>query len=215
MVCDAVQAAGSLGLNMRELGVSAMALSAHKFYGPKGIGILYLRKGARLQPELQGGGQEYGVRSGTENVAYAVGASVALERAQARRQEYNAHLLQMRDALFAGLLAELPGTRVNGDLERRLPGNVHVSFRGIEAQAVLMGLDMQGICASSGSACISASLEPSHVLSAIGVPPEYIYGGLRLTLGAQNTPTEVQRVLNCLTPLVRRLQALSPVASAG
>lgn len=211
---DCVQAAGSLSLNVDELQVSALALSGHKFHAPKGVGILYVREGTRLQPQLVGGSQEGGLRAGTENVPYIIGVATALERAQERREAYNAHCSSLRDLLLDRLEAELPGTRVNGDRYRRLPNNAHVSFRGIEAQGVLMGLDMKGVCASSGSACVSASLEPSHVLSALGVPAEYIYGSLRLSLGEATTREEVEYVLEVLIPLVRRLQELSPLAVA-
>jgi cysteine desulfurase len=211
---DCVQAAGSLPLDVSDLEVTSLALSGHKFHAPKGVGIMYLKAGTPLQVQQQGGGQEGGLRSGTENVPYIVGIAAALERADRRRAEYNAHCSALRDRLFEGLLAELPDSRINGHRTHRLANNAHVSFRGVEAQAVLMGLDMKGICASSGSACVSASLEPSHVLAAIGVPQEYIYGSLRLSVGEGTTDEQVEYVLEHLPPLVRRLQALSPLAIA-
>lgn len=211
---DCVQAAGSLLLDVGTLGVTSLALSGHKFRAPKGVGIMYLRDGTRLQPQLQGGGQERGRRSGTENVPYIVGVSVALERANRLRDAYNAHCSTLRDALFEGLQAALPDTRINGHRSQRLANNAHVAFRGIEAQSLLMGLDMKGICASSGSACISASLEPSHVLTGIRMPQEYIYGSLRLTVGEETAREQIDYVLDCLTTMVSRLQAMSPLSAA-
>ncbi|MDQ3855865.1 MAG: cysteine desulfurase [Chloroflexota bacterium] len=211
---DCVQAGGSLPLDVDELGLTSMALSGHKFYAPKGIGIMYVREGTRLQPQLQGGSQEGGRRAGTENVPYIVGIATALARASRRRDEYNRHCSALRDELFERILGTVPDARVNGHRRQRLANNVHVSFRGIEAQGLLMGLDLQGICASSGSACVSASLEPSHVLAAIGVPEDYIYGSLRLSLGEQTTHDHVDRVMAVLPALVERLQALSPLVTA-
>lgn len=209
---DGVQAAGSLPLHVEALGVTSLALSGHKFYAPKGVGLMYLHKGARLEMQLQGGGQEGGRRSGTENVPYIAGLSIALERADSRRDWYNSHCSALRDRIFDGLAQAMPDVRINGHRRHRLPNNAHVSFRGVEAQAILMGLDMKGICASSGSACVSASLEPSHVLSAIGVPPEYIYGSLRLSVGEATTAQQVDYALECLPPLIERLQAISPLS---
>ncbi|MEJ7652675.1 MAG: cysteine desulfurase family protein [Chloroflexia bacterium] len=209
---DCVQAAGALNLDVDALGVDSLALSGHKFQAPKGVGVMYLRRGSHIEPQSVGGGQESGRRAGTENVAYIVGIAAALERAARRREEYTAHCTALRDSLFERILAETPDARVNGDRTRRLPNNVHVSFRGIEAQGLLMGLDMKGVCASSGSACVSASLSPSHVLEAIGVPSEYIYGSLRLTVGAATTAEDVDEAMAHLPGLVRRLQALSPLA---
>lgn len=210
---DCVQAAGSLSLDVQELGVTSLALSGHKFYAPKGVGIMYLQEGTPLQPQLQGGGQESERRSGTENVPYIVGIAAALERANGRREAYNAHCSQLRNTLIENIRGVLPDTRLNGHATQRLANNAHLSFRGVEAQAILMGLDMKGIYASSGSACVSASLEPSHVLAAIGVPPEYIYGSVRLSVGESTTREQVEYVLEHLPPLVRRLQALSPLAA--
>ncbi len=212
---DSVQAAGALPLDVRDLGVTSLALSGHKFYAPKGVGIMYLREKTKIQTQQQGGGQEHGLRAGTENVPYIVGIAVALERADRRRKAYNAHCVELRDLLLDGLLRALPDSRVNGHRTERLPNNAHLSFRGVEAQAILMGLDLKNIYASSGSACVSASLEPSHVLTAIGVPREYIYGSLRLSVGEATTREHVGRVLSHLPSLVRRLQALSPVAAAS
>lgn len=209
---DAVQAARSESLDAEELHVSSLALSGHKFHAPKGVGILYLRESTPLEPQQVGGGQEGGRRSGTENVPYIVGIATALERAAGMREEYRRHTSRLRDEIFEGLLRELPDVRINGSRERRLPNNVHVSFRGIEAQALLMGLDMRGICAASDSACQQAALQASHVLQAIGVPEDYLYGSLRLTLGDDSTEEDVQYLLDCLPELVRRLQALSPAA---
>ncbi|MBA2362141.1 MAG: aminotransferase class V-fold PLP-dependent enzyme [Chloroflexia bacterium] len=212
---DCVQAAGALSIDVQDLGVTSLALSGHKFYAPKGVGIMYLREGTMIETQQQGGGQEHGNRAGTENVPYIVGIAVALERAHVRRDAYNAHCAALRDLLLDGLLRAVPHSRVNGHQTKRLPNNAHLSFRGVEAQAILMGLDLKSIYASSGSACVSASLEPSHVLTAIGVPRDYIYGSVRLSVGEATTREHVARVLNYLPPLVRRLQALSPVAAAS
>ncbi len=212
---DAVQAAGSLSLNVEELQVDALSLSGHKFNAPKGVGVLYIRSGIPLEPQMQGGGQESGRRSGTENVPYIVGIAEALRLAQENLEAHNEHCISLREKLFEGILSELSDTRVNGHRTQRLPNNVHVAFRGIEAQSILMGLDLKGICASSGSACHSASIEPSHVLKAIGVPSEYIYGSLRLTLGIDNSQEDVSYVLEVLPSLVRRLQSLSPLVESA
>ena len=212
---DAVQAAGSLSLNVEELQVDALSLSGHKFNAPKGVGILYIRSGIPLEPQMQGGGQESGRRSGTENVPYIVGIAEALRLSQENLEAHNEHCISLREKLFEGILSELPDTRVNGHRTQRLPNNAHVAFRGIEAQSILMGLDLKGICASSGSACHSASIEPSHVLKAIGVPSEYIYGSVRLTVGIDNSQEDVSYVLEVLPSLVRRLQSLSPLVESA
>lgn len=209
---DAVQAAGSLSLDVRRLGVTGLSLSGHKFYTPKGVGLLYLKRGTRLLPQMQGGGQESGRRSGTENVPYIVGVAEALRRAQAGASANNERWTAMRDGLFDRLTADFSDVRINGHRQRRLPMNVHASFRGVEAQAVLMGLDLKGICVSSGSACVSAALDPSHVLTAMSVPREYLYGALRITFGESTTQEQLDYLMECLQPLVRRLQALSPLA---
>lgn len=209
---DAVQAAGSLPLDVEALGVSALSLSGHKFYAPKGIGLLYLKRGVHLAPQTQGGGQENGRRSGTENVPYIVGVAAALQRAQRAAADNNERWRAMRDDLFERITRTFPDARINGDRQRRLPMNVHVSFRGVEAQSILMGLDMKGICVSSGSACVSAALDPSHVLAAMSVPAEYLYGALRITFGEATTEEHLDYLMECLQPIIRRLQALSPLA---
>lgn len=202
---DAVQAVGQIPVNVEELGVDLMSLSGHKFGGPKGIGALYCRRGIQAAPLIRGGGQERGKRAGTEDVPGILAMAAALGEAAARMEESRAGLVTLRDRLTAGLL-EIPGARRNGDPANRLPGNVHVSFRGVEGEALLVLLDQAGICASAGSACSSGSLEPSHVLRAMGVPEEYSRGSLRLTLGPENTMEEVECLIHTVEKAVIRLQ---------
>ena len=210
---DAVQAAGHLTLDVEDLGVDLMSIAAHKFYGPKGVGALYVRRGTRLLPQTQGGGQERGRRSGTENVAGIVGLAEALALAQDERASLGPRLR----ALSARLLAELPrrvaGCRVTGHPSDRLPGHASFVFEGVEIASVLLGLDAQDIWASSGSACTSASSEPSHVLLAMGLSREWVFGALRLTFGIENTPADVDALLQAIPPLVTaaRSKALAAV----
>ena len=182
-----------------------MSLSGHKFGGPKGVGALYCRRGIQAAPLIRGGGQERGKRAGTEDVPGILAMAAALREAAARMEESRAGLVTLRDRLAAGLL-EIPGARLNGDPANRLPGNVHISFRGVEGEALLVLLDQAGICASAGSACSSGSLEPSHVLRAMGVPEEYGRGSLRLTLGPENTMEEVECLIHTVEKAVIRLQ---------
>ena len=205
---DAVQAAGYLDLSVRTLGVDLLTLSAHKFHGPKGVGVLYVRRGTPLVPLLGGGGQERERRSGTENIPGIVGAATALRLADQEREGTSTHAARLRDRIIAGIRERVPDALLNGDPDRRLPNNVNVSFRGLEAEPVLLGLDMAGICASSGSACSTASLEPSHVLTAIGRSAEVARASLRLTLGSANTDAEVDELLATLPDLVRRLRGM-------
>ncbi|MGC8960150.1 MAG: cysteine desulfurase NifS [Chloroflexia bacterium] len=204
---DAVQAGGALPLDVEALGVDLLSLSAHKFYGPRGIGVLYVRRGVPLLPQIHGGGQERGRRAGTENVAGIVGLAAALRLAQAERGAYNAHCIRLRDRLIAGLLERVPRARLNGHPTRRLPNNVHFCFEHVDGESLLVRLDQQGICASGGSACTAGALEPSHVLVAMGVPPEMARGALRLTVGRQNTPEQIERVLELLPPIIEALRA--------
>ncbi|MBI4233924.1 MAG: aminotransferase class V-fold PLP-dependent enzyme [Chloroflexi bacterium] len=211
---DAVQGASFLDLDVRKLGVDMLSLSAHKFHGPKGAGVLYIRRGTPFMPHLVGGGQERERRSGTENVPGIVGAAVALEMAAAERASLSARLSALRDRLISGITEHIPDSLLNGHPTQRLPNNVNVSFPGVEGEPVLLGLDFAGVCASSGSACSTASLEPSHVLTAIGRSAEVAQASLRLTLGRENTPEEIERVLEVLPDLVRRLRAMPSLASA-
>lgn len=208
---DAVQAARSEPLDVDALGVTSLALSGHKFHAPKGVGIMYLREGTPLESQIQGGGQEQGRRSGTENVPYIVGVATALERVVAERDAYISHCTALRNQLIDGLLDRVPDSRLNGHRTQRLPNNANLSFAGTDAQGLIMGLDIKGICASSDSACQQAALKKSHVLEAIGVPDEYMYGSLRLTVGEDTTKEDCDYVLEQLPELVSRLRAFSSV----
>ena len=206
---DAVQAPGMLPLDPRELGVDLLSLSAHKFNGPKGVGLLYLRRHTPFVPTQTGGAQERDRRAGTENVAGVVGMSVALERAVAQREAIAAHCQALRDRLIAGIEDRVPGVHLNGHRTERLPNNVNFSIEGVEGEPVLLGLDLAGVAASSGSACTAGSLEPSHVLLAMGQHPDLVRGSLRLTVGPENTADEVDRVIDTLADLVARLRSLA------
>lgn len=212
---DAVQAAGYLDLDVRMLGVDLLSLSGHKFHGPKGTGVLFIRRGAPFLPYLLGGGQERERRSGTENIPGIVGLSVALEAANARREETGRHCAELRDRIVAEVLERVPGSRLNGHPTRRLPNNANFSFPGVEGEPILLGLDMAGIAASSGSACSSGSLEPSHVLLALGQSAEVARGSLRLTLGKDNTEEQVDYLIDVLAGLVERLRELPSLTTAS
>ena len=215
MHTDAVQAAGFLDLNVRALGVDMLSLSGHKFYGPKGTGVLFLRRGTPYLPLLLGGGQERERRSGTENIPGIVGLSVALELADATRDETSAHCAALRDRIIEGVTAAIPGSQLNGHHGQRLPNNANFSFEGVEGEAILLGLDMAGIAASSGSACSSGSLEPSHVLLALGQSAELARGSLRITLGKENTEAEVDYLLKVLVDLVAQLREMPTLTTTG
>ncbi len=208
---DAVQAAGSLSLDVQELGVDLMSLSGHKFYGPKGVGVLYVREGLELLPCQTGGGHERGLRAGTENVAGIVGLATALELAEGRREEESKRLSRLRDHLIEGVLSSIDHCRLMGHPDQRLPNNANIAFEYVEGEGVLLGLDMAGIAASSGSACSTGSSDPSHVLLAMGVPPEVARGAIRMTLGRENTEEDVDKVLEILPGIVERLRAMSPL----
>lgn len=210
---DAVQTAGALPINVDELKVDMLSMSAHKFYGPKGVGVLYIRRGTKLTPLIHGGGQERKRRAGTENVAGIVGLAKALELAQEGMAARNERLIRLRDRLMNGLLEKIPEIKLNGHPTRRLPGNVNVSVLYIEGESMLLNLDFKGIAASSGSACTSGSLEPSHVLLAMGMPHEVAHGSLRLTLGNENTDEDVDYILEVLPGIVEKLRAMSPFYS--
>jgi len=207
---DAVQAVGHIPVDVKALGADMLSLSAHKFNGPKGVGALYLKKGVRVVPLVNGGQQESGKRAGTENIPGIVGLGTAITEAAEHFFEENARVTKLRDKLTDGLLA-LPATRLNGSREKRVPGNVNISFEGIEGESLLLWMDMNGICASSGSACTSRSLEPSHVLLSIGLPHETAHGSLRLSLGRYNTEADVDYILKTIPPIVNKLRAMSPV----
>ncbi|NLX50093.1 MAG: cysteine desulfurase NifS [Methanospirillum sp.] len=208
---DAVQAIGSVPVDVEALNVDLLSLSAHKFYGPKGVGALYVRKGVRLDNLLHGGAQERHRRAGTENVPGIVGMGVAIERACERREDYARRLTALRDRLYGGITERIEHVRLNGHPTERLPGNLNLSFRFIEGESTLLMLDHAGICASSGSACTSGSLDPSYVLLAIGLPHEIAHGSLRFTLGESNTDDDVDYVLETLPPIVERLRTMSPL----
>ena len=205
---DAVQAAGYLDLSVKTLGVDMLSLSGHKFHGPKGAGVLFVRRGTPFSPLLMGGGQERERRSGTENVPAIVGMAEALRLAELERESASTHSAALRDRLAAGIMELVPGTILNGHPTNRLPNNVNVCFPGLEAEPVLLGLDLKGIYASSGSACSTASLEPSHVLTAIGRPADIARGSLRVTVGRATTEDDVDYFLETLPPLVQRLREM-------
>ncbi|HOA33297.1 MAG TPA: cysteine desulfurase NifS [Clostridiales bacterium] len=208
---DAVQAVGHVPINVKEMNIDMLSFSAHKFHGPKGIGGLYVRKGIRLLPLIEGGAQERGLRAGTENVAAVVGMAAALKE-QVENMEKNAEkLTKMRDRLIDSILKEVPRVRLNGDRVKRLPGNVNFCFEGIEGEALLLMLDNLGICGSSGSACTSGSLDPSHVLLAIGLPHEIAHGSLRLTFSEYNTEEEIDYIIKVIPQVVKRLRDMSPM----
>lgn len=207
---DAVQTVGHIPVDVNELGVNLLSMAAHKFYGPKGIGALYVRKGTRIKNIIHGGAQERKVRPGTENVPGIVGMGKAIEIAIRDMEKDNAHLNALRQRVIEGIL-QIPDTRLNGHPTQRLPGNVNVSIEYIEGESLLLSLDMKGIAASSGSACTSGSLEPSHVLMAIGLSHQTAHGSLRLTLGHENTMEDVEYVLEVLPTIVERLRAMSPI----
>ena len=207
---DAVQAAGHVKLDINELNVDYLSLSAHKFGGPKGVGVLYARKKAFVYNLIEGGAQEYGKRAGTENVAGIASMAVALCESCKNISENEIKVRKMRERLIEGLL-EIPHTVLNGDRNSRLPGNVNVCFEGIEGESLLLMLDCMGIAASSGSACTSGSLEPSHVLLAIGRPHEIAHGSLRLSINHENTPEEIEKIINITRDVVEKLRSMSPV----
>lgn len=207
---DAVQAVGHLPIHVKEQSIDLLSLSAHKFNGPKGTGLLYCRKGIVLANLIEGGAQERSRRAGTESLPAIMGMVTALENAVADLPEETARLTGMRDRLIAEL-SKIPHCRLNGSAKHRLPGNVNFSFEGIEGEALLLMLDMNGICASSGSACTSGSLDPSHVLLSIGLPHEVAHGSLRLSLGRYNTDEDVDHLVKVLPQVVERLRMMSPV----
>lgn len=207
---DAVQAPGSLSIDVGELDVDLLSLTAHKFYGPKGVGALYVRRGTQLMTQINGGGQERRRRAGTENVAGIVGFAEALRLADERRESYAAACRTLRDRLIDGIFERIPGVRLNGSREHRLANNANLSFVAAEGESILLLLDQAGICASSGSACSSGSLEPSHVLMALGLDADAANGSVRFTVGLSTTVEDVDYVLEVLPPMIARLRSVSP-----
>jgi len=211
---DAVQSAGKIPIDVVDMNIDLLALSAHKMYGPKGVGALYVRRGVRLEPVQHGGAHERKLRPGTENVPGIVGLGVASELAVAELPETRGHLEAMRDGLLDGLLA-LPNTRLNGHRTKRLPHNVNVSFRDVEGESILLALDMFGIAASTGSACTSGSLSASHVLLALGLSHQDAQGSIRMSLGRENSPEDIEYVLGRMGPVIDRLRLMSPLAEGA
>ena len=208
---DAVQAGGSLSLDVEELKVDLLSLSAHKFYGPKGVGVLYARRGMPLLPVQTGGGHERKRRGGTENVPYIVGLATALKLAYQRQPQENDRIIRLRNRLVRGVLDRIPYAQLTGHPTQRLPNSASFIFQFVEGESILLNLDLKGVAASSGSACTSASLEPSHVLLAMGIPVEMAHGSLRLSLGRENTVEDVDYVLDMLPPIVEKLRVMSPL----
>ncbi|KAI4453869.1 cysteine desulfurylase family member [Holotrichia oblita] len=209
MFTDAVQAVGSIPVNVSDLGADLLAMSGHKMHAPKGVGALYIKKGTKIANLIDGGGQESKRRGGTENVPYIMGFAKALDIACDRMAD-TPGLIKMRDRVISEL-SKIPHSKINGHLTRRLPGNVNIAFEYIEGESMLLLLDMAGICVSTGSACSSNSLEPSHVLLSIGVPHEKAHGSLRISLSHDNTDEEIDYILEILPPIVERLRAMSPI----
>ncbi|HPQ03425.1 MAG TPA: cysteine desulfurase NifS [Bacillota bacterium] len=208
---DAVQAVGHMPVDVKSLGVDMLSLSGHKFYGPKGVGALYARRGVRLAPLIDGGAQERKRRAGTENMAGIVGMGMAIELAVSEMDEVSAKEERLRDKLIDGLTQRIPDVRLNGHRRLRLPNNVNMSFLYVEGESLLLNLDMEGIAASSGSACTSGSLAPSHVLMAMGIPHEVAHGSVRMTLGRYTEDADVERVLDVMPRIVEKLRAMSPI----
>lgn len=212
---DAVQAVGHVPVDVQAQNIDLLSLSAHKFHGPKGIGALYVKKGVRVPALILGGAQERGKRAGTENVPGIVGLGAAIERASAHLEEHAAHMRSLRDRMIAGVEQRIPDVKLNGHRTKRLPGNVNFSIRYIEGESILLMLDINGVAASSGSACTSGSLDPSHVLLAMGLTHEVAHGSLRMTLSEFTTEQEIDYVLELLPKIVERLRAMSPLYHGG
>ena len=208
---DAVQAVGNVKIDVQKMNIDSLSMSAHKFYGPKGIGALYVRKGIKFNKFINGGHQERNKRAGTENVAGIVGLGKAIEIAYEKLDEHNKKIKELRDYYVEQVKKKIPYIKINGDMEKRLPGNSNISFRFIEGEGLLLNLDLKGIYASSGSACTSGSLDPSHVLLAIGLPHEIAHGSLRISIGKYNTKEEIDYLVNNLVEIVNRLRDMSPL----
>lgn len=212
---DTVQSTGHIPVNVDDMGCDSLAISAHKIYGPKGIGAMYIRKGARVERFMRGGGQENNRRAGTHGVPGIVGLGKAAELAKKRMAEEASKTIELRDALMAGIESRIKDVKLNGDPVKRLPNNVNFSFTGIEGESMILLMDMNGICVSSGSACTSGSLDPSHVLMALGMKHEQAHGSLRMTLGKDNTMPQIEKVLDTLPGIVQRLREMSPIYAEG
>ena len=208
---DAVQAIGNIKIDVNEMNIDSLSLSGHKFYGPKGIGALYVKNGVSFNKYISGGHQERNKRAGTENVAGIVGLASAMERAYKELDEQNKKISELRDYYESSILEKIPYVKVNGNVKNRLPGNSNISFRYIEGEGLLLNLDLKGICASSGSACTSGSLDPSHVLLAIGLPHEIAHGSLRISIGKYNTKEEIDYLIDSLVEIVNKLRNMSPL----
>jgi len=208
---DAIQAGGILELNVRDLKVDLLSLSTHKFYGPKGVGILFAKNGIKLNPQISGGHQENGIRAGTENVAGIVGTAVALKFAEKIRRKEFIRLKKLRDYFVGKILSEIPDSKLNGDAKNRLPGNANFSFFGIEGESILLRLDFVGIAVSTGSACSSDSLEPSYVLGALKIPHEWLHGSIRFSFGRATTKKDLDRVIAELKKIAQNLREFSPL----
>jgi cysteine desulfurase len=214
---DAVQSAGKIAVDVKTLGVDMLSMSAHKFYGPKGVGALWIRRGLRVMPILTGGRQERSRRAGTENVSGIVGMGVAARIASGKMAEEGRRLSALRDRLEAGILGAVPGTVVNGSIGARVPNTTNISFERIEAESLLIALDLQGVAVSTGSACSSGTLEPSHVLKAMGFNAHRTQNSIRFSLGAANTEAEIDRVIGVLPGIVEKLRSLTraPARAGG
>lgn len=208
---DSVQAVGSIKIDVQKLNIDSLSLSGHKFYGPKGVGALYVKTGVPFEKFISGGHQERNKRAGTENVTGIVGIGKAIELAYENLDEYNKKIKELRDYYVKQVEEKIPYIKINGDMEKRLPGNSNISFRFIEGEGLLLNLDLKGICASSGSACTSGSLDPSHVLLAIGLPHEIAHGSLRVSIGKYNTKEEIDYLIENLMEIVTRLREMSPL----
>jgi len=208
---DAVQAVGHIAIDVNEMNIDLLSISGHKLYGPKGVGALYIKKGIKLKPFIHGGAQERNKRAGTENVPAIVGFGKAIEMAVHNLEKESARQIELRDYIIQETISKIPHCRLNGHSEKRLPNNVNFSFEFIEGEALLIMLDMKGICASSGSACTSGALDPSHVLLAIGLPHEIAHGSLRITLGESSTKEQADYMIEALQAIVSRLREMSPL----
>lgn len=208
---DAVQAVGHIPIDVKKLGIDLLTISAHKLNGPKGVGALYIKKGTKIDQFMHGGDQEMKRRAGTENTAGIVGFGKAIQLAVTDMEKKNEYIKRLRDTAIEGILSNIPDTFLNGDASKRLPGNANICFKYVEGESILLHLDRLGICASTGSACTSASLEPSHVLLAIGISPELAHGSLRLTFSEENTIDEVKYLIKVLPDIIAKLRQMSPL----
>ncbi|MFA6141949.1 MAG: cysteine desulfurase NifS [Candidatus Omnitrophota bacterium] len=212
---DAVQAVGKVPLEVKNSNIDLLSMSAHKIYGPKGVGALYIRKGTKISPQMQGGHHEMGKRAGTENVAGIVGLGEAARLAKKETLIENKDLTALRDYLYKGIISRIESVRLNGHPEKRLPNTLNVGFKYLEGESIVLNLDMEGIAVSTGSACTSGSLEPSHVLTAMGVDPAETQGSIRFSLGRDNTKEDMDYVLQVLPPIIKRLRDMSPLYEKG